>query len=83
MTSISTTAAFGMMPLWVYLVGSLLTEDDLTIPYVNLVFTLAMLILPLTFGMAIRYRLPALSTNLSKIIAPLTIFTMIFMLTVS
>ena len=41
MTALSSTvAALGMMPLWVYLMGPLLTEGDLKIPFGNLVFTL-------------------------------------------
>jgi sodium/bile acid cotransporter 3/5 len=42
MTFMSTIAALGMMPLWVFLMGPLLTEGDLVIPFGQLIFTLIM-----------------------------------------
>ena len=40
MTFISTIAALGMMPMWLYLMGPLLTEDDLVIPFGQLIMSL-------------------------------------------
>ena len=37
---LSTIAALGMMPLWIYLMGPLLTDGDLVIPFGQLVFSL-------------------------------------------
>lgn len=40
MTFVSTVAALGMMPMWLYLMGPLLTDGDLVIPYGQLIMTL-------------------------------------------
>ena len=40
MTFMSTIAALGMMPLWLYLMGPLLVDDDLVIPFGQLIFSL-------------------------------------------
>ena len=55
MTFVSTIAALGMMPLWIFVLGSTLNEGDLVIPYGQLFISLIALIGPISLGMWIRY----------------------------
>lgn len=50
MTFVSTVAALGMMPLWIFILGPYLSEGSLVIPYGQLIMTLVTLVLPITLG---------------------------------
>ena len=57
MTFISTVAALGMMPFWLLILGTTISDDtDLKIPYIQLISTLLTLIVPISLGMWIRHR---------------------------
>jgi len=82
MTFVSTVAALGMMPLWIFLMAPLLTEGRLVIPFGQLIFSLVSLILPTALGMWIRWKWPKVATVMEKIIVPFTLLTVLFILTV-
>ena len=68
MTFISTVAALGMMPFWLLILGTTISDDtDLKIPYIQLISTLLTLIVPISLGMWIRHRYSALALVVSKI----------------
>ena len=81
MTFISTVAALGMMPLWLLLLGSTISEGELVIPYIQLISTLLMLVIPITLGMWIRYRFEKGAKIMKAIIVPMTLLTVLFIFT--
>ncbi|OWK13638.1 SLC10A6, partial [Cervus elaphus hippelaphus] len=68
MTTCSTVAALGMMPLCLYLYTLPWNlEQNLTIPYQNIGITLVCLIIPVAFGIYVNYRWPKQSKIILKI----------------
>ncbi|XP_045329380.1 solute carrier family 10 member 6 isoform X1 [Leopardus geoffroyi] len=68
MTTCSTVAALGMMPLCLYLYTlSWNLEQNLTIPYQNIGITLVCLTIPVAFGVYVNYRWPKQSKIILKI----------------
>ncbi|XP_032256630.1 solute carrier family 10 member 6 [Phoca vitulina] len=68
MTTCSTVAALGMMPLCLYLyTSSWNLEQNLTIPYQNIGITLVCLTIPVAFGIYVNYRWPKQSKIILKI----------------
>lgn len=87
MTTISTIAALGMMPLWIYTLGKVFTDElggatKVDIPFLNIFTALVILIVPLLVGVAIKYKLPRLTKILMKIITPVTIFVIVILVSV-
>jgi len=80
MTFLSTILALGMMPLWIFTMGPLLTEGALVIPFGQLVFSLLTLILPTALGMWIRWKWVKAAKFMEKIIVPFTLLTVVFIL---
>ena len=75
-------AALGMMPLWIFVLGSRLSDGDLVIPYGQLMMTLVTLIGPITLGMWIRFRFVKGAKIMKLIIVPFTLLTVLFIFTV-
>ncbi|XP_003898966.1 solute carrier family 10 member 6 [Papio anubis] len=68
MTTCSTVAALGMMPLCIYLYAwSWSLQQNLTIPYQNIGITLVCLTIPVAFGVCVNYRWPKQSKIILKI----------------
>ncbi|KAM4854212.1 sodium-dependent organic anion transporter [Thomomys bottae] len=68
MTTCSTVAALGMMPLCLYLyTWSWDLAQNLTIPYQNIGITLVCLAIPVAFGVYVNYRWPKQSKIILKI----------------
>ncbi|XP_017400638.1 solute carrier family 10 member 6 [Cebus imitator] len=68
MTTCSTVAALGMMPLCIYLyTWSWSLQQNLTIPYQNIGITLGCLTVPVAFGVYVNYRWPKQSKIILKI----------------
>lgn len=87
MTTISTIAALGMMPLWIYTLGKVFTDElggatKVDIPFLNIFTALVILIVPLLVGVAIKYKLPRLTKILMKVITPVTLFVIIILISV-
>ncbi|GFO23758.1 Ileal sodium/bile acid cotransporter [Plakobranchus ocellatus] len=72
MTTISGIAALGMTPLWIFTLGSTFKDDQvaLEIPYLKIMETLALLILPIFVGIFIQLKFPKLEKIISKILKP-------------
>jgi sodium/bile acid cotransporter 3/5 len=81
MTFVSTVAALGMMPAWIFLVGPYLTEGNLVIPFGQLISSLVFLILPIALGMWIRWKWEKTAAYMERIIVPFTLLTVLFILT--
>ncbi|XP_048220230.1 solute carrier family 10 member 6 [Perognathus longimembris pacificus] len=68
MTTCSTVAALGMMPLCLYLyTWSWELAQNLTIPYQNIGITLVCLAIPVAFGVYVNYRWPKQSKIILKV----------------
>ncbi|KAK7065535.1 hypothetical protein SK128_001017 [Halocaridina rubra] len=84
MTIISTIAAMGMMPLWMFTLGASLLEenDDLQIPFTNLAVSLAALTIPISIGILIRIKRPHWAERGKRVLKPFSFFILIFFMVV-
>lgn len=84
MTAISTVAALGMLPFWLYTLGQEFIDEtaNVSIPFVNILTTLIILIVPLFIGLFIKYKLPKVRKIFLKIVTPVTVVAIIILLTV-
>ncbi|XP_030832211.1 ileal sodium/bile acid cotransporter-like, partial [Strongylocentrotus purpuratus] len=55
MTTVSTAVAIGMMPLNLFIYSRVWTDDGAVIPYVNIVTTLVSILIPVAFGVFVRW----------------------------
>lgn len=79
MTTISTIAAFGMMPLWLFTLGRVIFESgDMQIPYRNLATYVIALIIPLAIGVLIKRYLPRVGNFLVRILKVLSVLLILF-----
>lgn len=81
MTTISTIASFGMMPLWIFTLGSLIFERaKLGVPY-SKIFTMAFgLVIPLAIGLLIQRFLPRVARVLVRILKPVSMILILFII---
>ncbi|XP_047468766.1 sodium/bile acid cotransporter-like [Penaeus chinensis] len=84
MTIISTIAAMGMMPLWMFTLGSSLLEENanIHIPFVNLAISLITLTVPVCLGIFLRMKRPAVAEKGKRVIKPFSFFILIFFMVV-
>ncbi|XP_033106848.1 ileal sodium/bile acid cotransporter-like, partial [Anneissia japonica] len=55
MTTISTLAAIGMMPLCLWIYSRSWTDESTVIPYISIITSLALILVPVVIGMLIRH----------------------------
>ena len=55
MSFLSTIAAFGMMPLWLYILISIAYDAEIRIAWINIFLSLLLLLIPCLIGMSVRY----------------------------
>ncbi|XP_033109850.1 ileal sodium/bile acid cotransporter-like, partial [Anneissia japonica] len=55
MTTISTLAAVGMMPLCLWIYSRSWTDESAAIPYISIITSLALILVPIVVGMLIRH----------------------------
>jgi len=81
MTAVSTFAAFFMMPFWIFVLGELIIDNtQIVIPYMKITTYAVMLVVPLLIGVSIRKCLPKVADFMVKIMKPLALFLIIFIL---
>ncbi|GIY89281.1 hypothetical protein CDAR_59391 [Caerostris darwini] len=81
MTFISNLAALGMMPLWLFTLGrSLFSEIATEVPFMNIVLSLVSMLIPLAIGLAFQKWLPRVAKFCRKILAPVSIFMILFII---
>lgn len=81
MTAISTFAAFFMMPLWIFTLGATIFDDaDIVIPYYKICIYAFCLVVPLSIGLALQRFCPKLSKFLVKILKPMALFLILFII---
>lgn len=81
MTTISTIAAFGMMPLWIFTLGtSIFERAKLGVPYQK-IFTMAFgLVIPLSIGLLIQKFFPRVARVLVRILKPVSMILILFII---
>jgi len=72
MTTVSTVGALGFTPLWVWFLGRFIIQEhpDVTIPAVNIVITLASVIVPVGLGMLFSWRKPRWGDKVAEKLKP-------------
>merc|ERR1711874_341668 len=81
MTAVSTFSAFFMMPVWIFLLGEIIISDTpIVIPYAKILTYGIMLVVPLLVGVSIRKCLPKVANILVKILKPMALFLIVFIL---
>ena len=81
MTAVSTFAAFFMMPLWIFTLGATIFNDaDIVIPYYKICIYAFFLVVPLSIGLLIRRYCPKVSNFLIKILKPMALFLILFII---
>ncbi|XP_058461773.1 ileal sodium/bile acid cotransporter-like [Malaya genurostris] len=79
MTTISTLAAFGMMPLWIFTLGrQIFDRGNLVVPYKNLATFAVGLIIPLGIGLLSQRYTPRIARILVRILKPMSALLIIF-----
>ncbi|XP_070562069.1 ileal sodium/bile acid cotransporter-like [Ptychodera flava] len=78
LTTFSTLLAVGFMPLNLFLYGRTWTDAaDVAIPYMTVVISLAMTLIPAAFGLLLKYKIPKYITRITQVcsvIGTITIF---------
>lgn len=76
---ISTLAAFGMMPLWLFTVGShIFDEAKIAVPYSHIFNLVIALVIPLFIGWLIQRFLPRVSKVLARILKGFSALLILF-----
>lgn len=69
MTTISTIAAFGMMPLWIFTLGRVIFESgNLEVPYTQITTYVVALVIPLGIGFLIQRYLKRFGNFMKRIL---------------
>lgn len=67
-----------MMPLWMFTLGqSLLSQGNVTVPYLNLIFSLVGLTIPLAIGVSLQKCKPTWALFLRSLLKPFTVCVMV------
>ncbi|XP_067943391.1 sodium-dependent organic anion transporter-like [Watersipora subatra] len=81
MTFISTCAALGFLPVWMYTLGQYILKDSgISLPFIGIVQTLALLVVPLTIGVLINRFLPKVAKILLYSQKAIVLLTMFFIM---
>lgn len=81
MTFISTVSALGMIPLWLFTLGTTLFENTKTVvPYSNILLTLSCMLIPLGIGLLFQRFLPRVAKFCRKILALASILMILFII---
>lgn len=79
MTTISTLAAFAMMPLWIFTLGkTIFDRANLGVPYSRISSMAAGLLIPLAIGLAIQRFMPKTAKVLVRILKPVSLVLILF-----
>ncbi|CAF1067180.1 unnamed protein product [Rotaria sordida] len=82
MSFVSTAASFFMMPLYFYTIGRFYMDElSIRIPFLSLVRSLALVVIPYSIGIVISYFYPKTRPFIKKLIKPIMIFVLLFFLT--
>ncbi|XP_071483407.1 ileal sodium/bile acid cotransporter-like [Diadema antillarum] len=83
MTTVSTAAALGMMPLNLFIYSRVWTSESAVIPYLDIFTTLVTILIPVSFGVFLNWWKKAWTTWISRIPLVLMVLTTIPSMTVA
>lgn len=79
MTTISTLAAFAMMPFWIFTLGRTIFERaNLGVPYARITEMAAGLLIPLAIGLLIQRFMPKTTKVLVRVLKPVSLILILF-----
>ncbi|KAJ8946943.1 hypothetical protein NQ314_008742 [Rhamnusium bicolor] len=79
MTAISTIAAFGMMPLWIFTLGKVIFDSgNLEVPYTQITTYVVALIIPLGIGFLIQRYFKKIAQCMTRFLKGLSVGLIIF-----
>lgn len=79
MTTISTFAAFAMMPLWIFTLGkTIFDRANMGVPYARITSMAVGLLIPLAIGLLIQKFMPRTTKLLIRIMKPLSLILILF-----
>lgn len=79
MTTISTIAAFGLMPMWIFTLGKVIFDQgDLAVPYERVGSFAICLVIPLFLGLLIQRYLPRVTRILVLVLKPVSALLILF-----
>ncbi|XP_067943867.1 hepatic sodium/bile acid cotransporter-like [Watersipora subatra] len=85
LTTLSTAASLGMLPMWLYTLGTTIPAeegvDKIKLPFLGILQSLAMIVIPIMLGNVIRLKLPRLSKILKQWLNALFIMAILFFFT--
>ncbi|CAC5396306.1 SLC10A3_5 [Mytilus coruscus] len=83
LTVVSIMLSFGTMPLWLFTLGrEFSTRAETEMPYLEVVTTLLILLIPLLIGVFIQYKLTRVHKFILKILLPITIVSVILLVVI-
>ena len=72
-----------MLPAWIYSLGVLFIADkSVKIPFSSVAISLAILLVPLAFGVLLRTKFPDMAKKVQKALKPVIVFSAIILITV-
>ncbi|XP_067944392.1 ileal sodium/bile acid cotransporter-like [Watersipora subatra] len=84
MTTLGTVASIGMLPLWLYTLGETIPADEgvekVQIPFLNILQSLAFIVVPLGIGALMKYKLPRVALAIKKWLNVMFLLALIFFL---
>lgn len=81
MTTISTFAAFAMMPLWIFTLGKVIFEEGkLGVPYSRIAVFAIALVIPLGIGYLIQKNLPRVTKIMVRFLKPFAALLILFII---
>ncbi|XP_030846208.1 ileal sodium/bile acid cotransporter-like [Strongylocentrotus purpuratus] len=83
MTAASTAVAIGMMPLNLFIYSRVWTDDKAIIPYVNIVTTLVIILVPVAFGVFLNWWKKSLTKHITRIGIVCSFICLIFAIAIS
>lgn len=83
MTLCSTILSLGIMPLWLFTVGTkILYRAEVQIPYTNILTSLVGLVIPVGIGMVIQWKKPTWAKYIAMTIRPIMVIFFVLVFTV-
>ncbi|XP_059164949.1 ileal sodium/bile acid cotransporter-like isoform X2 [Physella acuta] len=83
MTLISTIAALGLLPMWLFTLGKVVyDEGNVTIPFQNIFFSLLGIIIPVTVGLLLQRKCPKAAKMCVNAVKYIVFIFIVFVLTV-
>ncbi|XP_067944820.1 hepatic sodium/bile acid cotransporter-like [Watersipora subatra] len=87
LTTLSTIVSLGTLPMWLYTLGSTIPADEgvdkIKIPFLNILQSLAFIVIPLAIGALMKYKLPRVALIIKKWLNALFIFALITFVTLA